>query len=646
MKLLYFILSGWVLSFLPQQILAQIYLPAVFTDHMVLQRDMPVKLWGKAGKGETVNLYFNKQQVTVHANETGQWEAEFKPMTWGGPFDLKIEAAGHKKIVHDILIGDVWVCSGQSNMEFPVKGWSQVNNADEEIANANYPNIRLFTVERNTSFIPEQEVKGGQWLPCNSDNIPSFSAVAYFFGRKINADTKIPIGLISTNWGGTNVQAWTSFEAIAKQPTYQHFDFEKTKKLLMQQSSRKAAYEKALKEDAGSREQWYKNTDLQDWKIINMPSLWESSAIGNTDGIVWFKKKFVITNELPIRKARLSLGAIDDADSTYINGKLVGADKSWDKDRVYTVDASLLHKGDNTITIKMIDNSAQGGMSGKQEQLFIEVDNTKIPLSGEWLYKPSVLSSKYQLLDSGPNGFPSQLFNAMIAPLLRLKIKGAIWYQGEANTGEAERYENLFPAMIADWRQQWGYDFPFLWVQLANYLAKKTEPGESEWAELRNAQHQTLAVPNTAEAVIADLGEANDIHPRNKQDVGLRLAMAAEKLVYGKKVVASGPTLASFQIENGRIILNFYNLGDGLMAKNNHLTGFAIAGADKKFVWAKATIKGNKIIVESSEVPHPEAVRYAWADNPDLSLYNKNGFPASPFRTDKWPLVTKDKKLY
>lgn len=414
----------------------------------------------------------------------------------------------------------------------------------------------------------------------------------------------------------------------------------------MQQSSRKAAYEKALKEDAGSREQWYKNTDLQDWKIINMPSLWESSAIGNTDGIVWFKKKFVITNELPIRKARLSLGAIDDADSTYINGKLVGADKSWDKDRVYTVDASLLHKGDNTITIKMIDNSAQGGMSGKPEQLFIEVDNTKIPLSGEWLYKPSVLSSKYQLLDSGPNGFPSQLFNAMIAPLLRLKIKGAIWYQGEANTGEAERYENLFPAMIADWRQQWGYDFPFLWVQLANYLAKKTEPGESEWAELRNAQHQTLAVPNTAEAVIADLGEANDIHPRNKQDVGLRLAMAAEKLVYGKKVVASGPTLASFQIENGRIILNFYNLGDGLMAKNNHLTGFAIAGADKKFVWAKATIKGNKIIVESSEVPHPEAVRYAWADNPDLSLYNKNGFPASPFRTDKWPLVTKDKKLY
>jgi len=398
--------------------------------------------------------------------------------------------------------------------------------------------------------------------------------------------------------------------------------------------------------DPGSSEGWYQNDDITGWKKIQMPGSWESSEMGNTDGIIWFKKSFELEALSPNQNPVLHLGAIDDADSTYINGVLVGSNNIWNKSRVYPINASLLKPGKNTITIKMMDGGAQGGMFGKPEDLFLSFDDKKISLSGAWYYKPSVLSRAYNLIETGPNAFPSQLFNAMISPLTSVKIKGAIWYQGEANVDEAARYQQLFPAMIADWRKAWGYQFPFIWVQLANYLEQKKAPGASAWAELRAAQHQTLAIPNTGEAVAIDIGEGHDIHPRNKQDVGLRLALAAEKMVYGKKIVASGPVFASSKTEGSKIILSFTDTGGGLMAKNKLLTGFSIAGTDQQFVWATAKIMGNKVIVSSPSIKQPIAVRYAWADNPDAGLYNKEHLPASPFRTDNWPLSTNGKKIY
>ena len=623
---------------------ATIALPRIFTNNMVLQRDQPLSIWGTAGSNETINVSINGHQVSGSSNQNGEWKITLKPMRWGGPFDLTITSPNDKKILRNILIGDVWICSGQSNMEMPVSGWSKVNNAEQEIAAASYPNIRLFTVEKATSFVPKEDLAGGQWLECTSANIPSFSAVAYFFGRKINQDTKIPIGLVSTNWGGTNIQAWTSWPTISSFDGYNHLDPVQMKATFAEQDERRKAYNLALATDPGSKEAWYQDNKPEGWNRIQMPSSWESSEIGNTDGIIWFKKSFELESLPPSQNIVLHLGAIDDADSTYVNGKLVGSDNVWNKNRVYSINPAVLKQGINTIAIKMMDNGAQGGMSGKPEDLFISIGDKKIALSGEWHYQPSVISKAYNLIETGPNAFPSQLFNAMIHPLTDLKIKGAIWYQGEANVNEATRYQKLFPAMIADWRKAWGYNFPFLWVQLANYLERKKEPGSSAWAELRNAQHQTLSTTNTAEALAIDIGEANDIHPRNKQDVGLRLALAAEKMVYGKNIVASGPVLASAKTEGNKIVLSFSNTGSGLVARNGTLTGFSIAGADQQFVWADAKIAGNTVIVSNPSIKQPIAVRYAWADNPDASLYNKENLPASPFRTDNWPLTTANQK--
>ncbi|HKO80116.1 MAG TPA: sialate O-acetylesterase, partial [Chitinophagaceae bacterium] len=345
--------------------------------------------------------------------------------------------------------------------------------------------------------------------------------------------------------------------------------------------------------------------------------------------------------------ALLSLGPIDDIDETYVNGKLVGKTGKFSVPRIYNIERGLLTKGKNSIIIRVYDTGGGGGFMGKPAELFIDAGASIIPLSGEWWYKLAVTTSQFGVKATGPNAFPSQLYNAMIAPVIKFPIKGVIWYQGEANTNEAFRYRSLFPALINDWRTKWGYAFPFHWVQLANYLQPDTIPSGSRWAELREAQHQTLSLPNTGEAIAIDIGEANDIHPKNKQDVGLRLAMGVLKDVYEKKIPASGPVFTSMQIEKGKIILTFSNAEGGLVAKANkygYLKGFTIAGSNQEFVWAKAYITSdNKVIVFNESIPEPVAVRYGWADNPDdVNLYNKEGLPASPFRTDQWKGITAD----
>lgn len=622
---------------------AQLRLPQVIGDNMVLQRDRAVEIWGWTTKGATVTIVFNGQEASVKADGQGRWRTTLKPMTFGGPFDMTVHDTRSVITVRNILIGDVWVCSGQSNMEMPIQGWGGDSTlaAGKAIKAANHPNIRLFTVERATSFTPVNDVTG-IWHACSPATAGSFSATAYYFGRELNRDLNIPIGLIHTSWGGTNVQAWTSWDEMSKEEPYKSTSLKDMPKKQEASEKNRRAYNAALLSDPGVTEKWYAvNTDLKSWKPTPLPQYYEQSAIGNADGIVWYRKDIDISAAAAARPSTLSLGAIDDNDETYINGTLVGKTNAYNTKRVYEIPAGVLKAGKNTLVVRVTDTGGGGGFYSDAAELYLSTATGRIVLAGDWLYKPAVLTTQFDLQDMGPNSFPSQLFNAMVSPLIPFTITGAIWYQGESNANEAEKYRTMFPAMIQDWRAHWGYDFPFLWVQLANFMDAPTQPSPSSWAMLREAQHGALALPNTGEAVAIDIGEAKDIHPKNKQEVGHRLALSAKHVVYKKEGVYSGPVYSSIAITGDKAIISFTQTGGGLTAKGDahgELKGFAIAGADGRYVWAKARIEDNRVVVYSDAVKSPVSVRYAWADNPEgANLYNREGLPASPFRTDKLP---------
>jgi sialate O-acetylesterase len=616
---------------------ATVALPKIFSDNMVLQRDVAIRVWGWADRSESVTITFNGQTIKVKADKNGNWNASLKPISHGGPFEMKVAGKSNTIVLKNILIGDVWVGSGQSNMEWTIEN---TKDADQEIAQANYPKIRLFTVKKATRYEPQKDLAGGEWLECSPKTIRDFSAVAYFFGRKLQQELEVPIGLINSSWGGTNIQAWISWDVMSQKDQYKGTDINKLKESTKDLAAKQAKYEAALKNERGDAEKWYESNNLDGWKTIDVPKLWESTEIGNADGYVWFRKEFEISSPPDKRKpVTLSLGPIDDQDQTYVNGTLVGSTNAYNQDRLYKIDPSLLKQGKNVVIVRVLDTGGGGGIYGKPDQMYVSINETKIPLAGQWQYRASVLNTQFGISDAGPNSFPSQLYNAMIAPFIQFPIKGVIWYQGESNTWEAARYQQLFKELITDWRQKWNLEFSFFWAQLANFMAPDDQPKQSEWAELRESQTKTLALPKTGQAVIIDIGEADDIHPRNKQDVGNRLALAALKIAYGKDIVYSGPVYKSMQKSGNKIILSFENIGTGLMAKDKYgyLRAFAIAGADQKFVWARAELQGDKVIVYSDLVAEPVAVRYAWGNNPDdANLYNREGLPASPFRTDDW----------
>jgi sialate O-acetylesterase len=616
-------------------------LPRIFSDNMVLQREQPLRIWGWGTSGENVKVSFNGQTVSTKAGKTGAWSVLLKPMTHGGPYEMTVTAKSGSVTLRNILIGDVWLGSGQSNMEWTLR---DTKEASKEIPQANYPKIRLFTVEKDMSYVPKSDLKSGQWLECNSNNATHFSAVAYYFGRTLARELDIPIGLINSSWGGTKVEPWISWDLMSLEAEYKSIDLKSYEKTLQENAVKQQKYGEAMKNDKGLEEKWYSPQYIASgWKAVNVPQEWSGTPIGNTDGIVWFRKEFQLSAS-ELDSGTLSLGPIDDIDFTYINGTLVGSETQYNKDRYYRITKNLLKEGTNLIVVKVRDDQGGGGLNGKPEQLYFLVKGNRIPLAGEWRYKTSVLTSDFGIGDVGPNSFPSQLFNAMIAPIVPYKIKGVIWYQGESNTYAAFNYKRLFPMLINNWRQQWGYEFPFYWVQLANFMAPAQQPGESQWAELRDAQRMALALPRTGQAVIIDIGEADDIHPRNKKDVGYRLAINALAKEYGKNVVYSGPTFKAMEVQNDKAVLSFENTGSGLVSNKNkygYVMGFAVAGEDKRFHWAKAYIEGDKVVVYSPNVSKPVAVRYAWSDNPDdANLYNKEGLPASPFRTDTWKWTT------
>ncbi|MBC7890156.1 MAG: sialate O-acetylesterase [Ferruginibacter sp.] len=639
MKSLIIVLSVYLISV---QGVCQVRLPRLISSGMVLQRDVTIKIWGWASPNEGVTLRFNNHTFKTIADNKGNWSLGLPAQKAGGPYQMTIKASNEINL-KDILIGDTWICSGQSNMELTMERVKYKYTT--EMLHAGNPDIRQFTVPDKYDFInPQPDLEAGNWLPLTPGNISSFSAVAYFFAKALYEKYKVPIGLINAALGGSPAEAWISESALKKLPAYyQQAQKFKNKNLIKTIESNDSTvsiswYKQLNETDDGLINNW--NSPLLDdagWKEMNIPGYWADTETGLLNGAVWFRKEFDVPETLIGKPAKLELGRIADANAVFINGQWVGTTSYQYPPRRYGVSDTILKKGKNNITVRITSNSGRGGFVPDKPYQF-SINNEVIGLKGTWKYKVGVIMKPLPA-QTFIRWKPLGLYNAMIAPLIKFPIKGVIWYQGESNASRPDDYGQLMRTLIEDWRMKWNQgSFPFLYVQLPNFMEPAATPQESNWAALRQQQLNTLSVRNTAMAVAIDVGEWNDIHPENKQAVGQRLALLAVKNVYGEKSsVASGPLYQSMKKEGNRIIVTFSNTGSGLMTgTGNQLKYFAIAGANKKYLWANAIIKDNTVIVWNEEIQHPVSVRYAWADNPEgANLYNKEGLPASPFTTDK-----------
>jgi sialate O-acetylesterase len=623
--------------------IGQVRLPRLVRDSMVLQRDAKVKVWGWASGGEKITVSFNGKKYKVVTGTDGKWLVLLSAQKAGGPYTMTIDASNHITL-KDILIGDVWICAGQSNMVHQMELHKE--RYAEEIANANYPEIRHFFIPTVTGLQkPHDDLPTGYWKSANPQDVRQFSAVAYFFAKTIYEKYHVPVGLINASVGGTPIEAWTSEEGLKEFPAVISRIEKNKDTAYINETNRKAYAENAHRpkeEDKGltGAKTWYDTSYTpKGWHNINIPGYWEDQGIKDLNGVVWYRREIDVPASMTGIPAKIALGRIVDADFLYVNGVLAGNTTYQYPQRRYSLPAGLLKPGKNILVIRVINNYGKGGFV-PDKPYFLTAGNQTIDLKGDWQYKVGeVFTPRRNVTEAiSLQNQPAALFNAMVAPLTNYTIKGILWYQGESNTGNASEYARLLPALIKDWRNQWGQgDVPFIYAQLPNFMEAVYLPSESQWAVLREAQLKALSVPNTGMAVTIDLGEWNDIHPDNKKDVGVRLALASEKVAYGEKaVVSSGPLYQSSKTEEGKIIVTFSNTGSGLVSiDDEELNQFAIAGADKKFVWAKAKIEGNTVVVWNDDIPNPLYVRYAWADNPQgANLYNKEGLPASPFRTD------------
>ncbi|MCC3153142.1 sialate O-acetylesterase [Hymenobacter sp. BT770] len=629
----------------PATAAAQVRLPRLVSNGMVLQREAPVRIWGWAKPGESVSVAFLGKTYRATTGPNGQWRVTLPAMKAGGPYEMSLTASNALSI-KDILVGDVWLCSGQSNMETPMSRLR--DKYPDVIAQATNPRIRQFDVPLTYAFDkPRTDLTGGKWTEANPQTVLQFSGVAYFFAKEINAKYNVPVGIIKDAVGGSPAESWLSADALRQFPTYEqqaakYKDSALVAGIRQREGAAVASWYQSLHQadqgEARGQQKWSApDYDASTWATMNVPGYWDKdSPLGPVNGVVWFRKEVEVPASMVGQPARLELGTLVDADSTYLNGQLVGTTGYQYPPRKYDVKAGVLKAGKNVVVVRLINNTGRGGFTpGKKYQL--TAAGQTLDLRGPWQYKlgatmpptPGTTTFQYQ---------PGGLFNGMIAPVLPYAIKGVLWYQGESNTGHSQDYQALITGLITDWRKHFQQpNLPFLYAQLPNFMAVKPEPSESDWAALRDAQRRLLAVPHTGMAVLIDAGEWNDIHPLDKQTPGHRLALAAQKVAYGDaKVVASGPLYQTMQVAGNKVTLSFASVGGGLVAKGGGpLKGFAVAGPDKKFVWAQARIEGKKVVVWNDQVPNPTVVRYAWADNPEgANLYNKEGLPASPFTTE------------
>lgn len=634
---------------------AQVRLPQIVRDSMILQRNAKVKIWGWASPKERIALNFRNKSYKTIADEKGNWMVVLSPMPAGGPYTMTI--AGKNKItLHDILVGDVWFCSGQSNMVHQMKLHNIRYAAD--IAQADYSEIRQFWIPTLTNLQgPVDTLPSGYWKSADSENIADFSAVAYFFARKLYEKYHVPVGIINSSVGGTPIEAWMSEEGFKGFPTLlktveNNKDTAYVNRIV---NNREGYMDQAASVDKGINGPvpWYDPAYVssdEDWRQIGIPGYWEDQGVKGLDGIVWYRKEIDVPAVVANKQAKVFLGRIVDADALYINGREIAHTTYQYPQRRYEIPPGVLKPGKNLFVIRVTNYSGKGGFVPDKPYALIGGKDT-VDLKGYWQYKVGEVfprqSNTGRIYFSAQNE-PTALYNAMVAPVINYTIKGIAWYQGASNVSRAAGYASLQQALIRDWRSKWQEgDMPFLYVQLPGFGDYNYHPSESQWALLREGQLEALAVPNTAMAVTIDLGEWNDIHPDRKKPVGDRLALAAEKIVYGENVVYSGPVYRASEITGSKIIVSFNHVGGGLIFKDSTYAspglgqvvgGFTIAGADQKFVWAKAKIIApDKIEVWNDAVKDPLSVRYAWADDPVApELYNKEGLPASPFRTDAW----------
>lgn len=632
---------------------AKVVLPSVFTDNMVLQQKTDITFYGDATKNKqlTVKTGWNGKEYHTEADGQGKWSLKIPTPAAGGPYEITF-SDGKKLQLKNVMIGEVWFCSGQSNMEMPVAGWGKVMNYEQEIAEAAYPAIRLFQVKKNTSLAPLKEVEStlGGWQECSSATVPEFSALAYFYARALWKELNVPIGVIDCTWGGTPAEAWTNHETLRQVMGFRE-EMDKLERLGFDPNRMEQAYseERAHWQSLFTeKDKGMENGKLcwtapslseEDWQTISLPGYWEGKGLKDFDGIIWFRRSLEIPAEWAGKPLTLRLGMIDDEDITYFNGVEIARGAGYMTPRTYTIPAKLVKAGKAVLAVRVSDFGGEDGIHGKAEELYVEADGKRISLAGDWKYRIGLSLKGFPPAPVSPiqsSSYPTVLFNAMVKPWTAFPIKGVIWYQGEANVGRSEQYGDLFPALITDWRRQWRSNFPFYFVQLANFMESKKIQPNSEWAALREAQTKALKLDQVGMAVTIDIGLADDIHPKNKQEVGRRLALLALAGSYGKNVSSSAPVFQNYIIKGDKMELDFGQKQDGFKIKDTTLKGFTIAGPDRVFYSAEAMVQNGKIIVSSPKVSVPLAARYGWADNPDCNLYGENGLPVAPFRTDCW----------
>jgi sialate O-acetylesterase len=636
-------------------------LPALVGDGMVLQRDEVIAVWGWGDPAERVSIALQGRNYVTYTDKAGRWSVALGPLAAGGPYEMTVQ--GHNVIaLHNILVGDVWLASGQSNMEFALE---DLKNPYRETRRANFPQIRLFVVGHEAAVRPKEDVASGGWQSAIPESVAKFSAVAYLFGKELHERYHVPIGLIESSWGGTTAETWMSESALKPFPHFdsaiqslRHIDGRIEANYERYVSAVTAWYQQHGREDRGQslgRAVWADpDFDASHWPTMSEPrpdAAW-GKDFARFSGIAWFRREINVPPEQAGKNLLLHLGKMEQDDTTYFNGEKVGETQGDDYLRDYPVPGKSVRAGRNVIAIRLAGitdpRDPSLGMAGPEKAMNVELEGTTLALSGLWSYQLGPEVKDFPVTDAAtlaahpsptaPQYAPSVLFNGMIHPLTHFRIKGVIWYQGESNAEEnrSAEYRQLFPALIKDWRTRWGYGVPFLFVQLAGYGPNQPEPAEYSWADLREAQTMALSLPHTGMATAIDLGDEEDLHPKNKQPLAHRLALTAFNVAYGERMVYSGPTYQSMQIERKEIRIKFSNVGSGLLVRDKYgyVRGFAITGADGKFVWAQARLDGDDVVVFNPAIEAPVAVRYDWSNTPDGNLFNREGLPSVPFRTD------------
>ena len=630
------LLGSWMMMSVTTAFAADFTLAPLFSDHMVLQREQPVPVWGQAQPGSQVRVTLqNPAGTELHppqqaiADQQGRWQVTLPALPAAGPLLLLAQTAGQSHQVDDVWLGDVWLASGQSNMEWPLSAHTE--NWQQQAKDSSYPQIRFFNVPNQIAATPQTELKKTSWIKASASTVPDFSAIGWYFAKLNHRDKGVAVGIIDATWGGTVAEAWTPAQALLQVPAYRQAALqvlENAGKLqqdinLNQRNDQQK--QQLIQSQRGSAELRLAEpaTDDSHWRTVQLPA-----RTGLTD-VVWLRKQITL-DETPAG-ASLFFGTLHEMGRVYVNGQLVAEKRSWSEPhQPILLPAGLLKQGRNLLALRLINAWDNQVVAGEEGKMWLKTTTKQIDLSGQWQFnneaEGAIPKVRYQ------NWLPGTLFNAMIKPLVPYGIKGVLWYQGESNADKAAQYHELFAGLIQSWREQWQQPVPFLYVQLASFMQPKAQPAPSQWAELREAQFKTLILPATAMVVTTDLGDANDIHPARKKPVAERLWLAAQQLVFNQPVLASGPVFASMQLQDQQLRLKFSHTGSGLAQQGSTLRGFAIAGADGKYVNASARIDGDTVLVWHDQVKVPVSVRFGWADFTDANLYNSAGLPAVPFR--------------